>query len=155
MVAEGVEGDAQVLEGLVGEDAEGEERQRDEARHHPGDGHRQVGVARHRRPARGVDDQLVALQGDEHQGEDGDSDGHALDEGRDLAQCLAQDPTVHQGVDDGDGQAHHAHQDVRAGEVRDENVGDVTHLLLPGDDEDQARVANQTHCDHCAVGHDQ
>ena len=153
VVAERVEGDAQVPEGRVGEDVEGEEGQRDEAGHHPGDGHRQVGVARHRHPARRVDDQLVAFQGDEHQGEDGDSDGHALDEGRDLAQGLPEYPAVHQGVDHGDGQAHHTHQDVRAGEVSDENVGDVSHLFLPGDDEDQAGVANQTNSDHRAVGH--
>ena len=112
-------------------------------------------MSHHGLPARGVKDELVAFQGDEHQGEDGNGDGHALDEGRDLAQSLTQDPSVHKGVNDSDGKAHDAHEDVGAGEVGDEDVGDVPHLLLPRDDEDQAGVADEPHRDDGAVGDDQ
>lgn len=106
-------------------------------------------------PSCGVEDELVALQGDQHQGEDGHSDGHALDEGRDLAESLPQDPAVHKGVYDRDGQADDAHEDVGTGEVGDEDVGDVPHLLLLRDDEDQAGVPDEAHRSDGAVGDDQ
>ena len=64
----------------IGEDVEGEEGQGDKAGHQPGEAHGQVGVARGRGPPRRVQDQLVALQGDEHHGEDGHGHRHALDE---------------------------------------------------------------------------
>lgn len=153
MVADG-EGEAQVLEGQ-GEHAVREKRHGDEARHDPGDGHGQVGLAQHGLPSGGVDDELVALHGDEDQGEDGHGHGHALDEGRDLTQSIAQDPAVHQRVDDGDRQANDAHEDVGAGQVDDEDVGDVAHLLVPQDDEHQARVADESDRHDGAVSDDE
>lgn len=154
VVGEGVEGQREVVEGHLGEHVEGEEGERDEASHHPGDGHSQVGVTDHGLPAGGVDDELVALQGDQDHGEDGDGDGHALHEGRELAKRLAEDPVVHQRVDDRDRHAHETHQDVGEGEVGDEDVGDVPHFLLPGNDQDQAGVAHQPDGEHHAVCHD-
>ena len=78
---ERVGGKADVLEGVIGQDVEGKKRQRDEASHQPCQPHRQVGVSCSRGPAGGVKDQLVTLQSDQHQGEDGDGYRHALDEG--------------------------------------------------------------------------
>lgn len=112
-------------------------------------------MTHHRLPARRVDDELVAFQGNKHHGEDGDRDRHALDERRDLAEGLSQDPSVHQGVDDSDWQADDAHEDVGTGEVGDEDVGDVPHLLLPGDDEDKAGVADEADGNHGAVRHNE
>lgn len=112
-------------------------------------------MARGGRPAGGVDDELMPLQRDEDQREDGDRDRHALHKWRDLAQRLTQDPAVHERVDDRHREAHHAHEDVRAGEVGDEDVGDVSHLFLSGYDEDQTSVAHQAHRHNSAVGHDQ
>lgn len=152
MVSEGIEGEANVLERTVGENVEGEERQRDEAGHHPGDGYSQVGVAHHGLPSSGVDDELVALHGYEDKGEDGNRDRDALDKGCDLTECLPQDPAIHQGVDDGDRQAHDAHEDVRDGQVGNEDVGDIPHLLLPCDDKHQAGVTDKANRDQCAVG---
>lgn len=74
---------------------EGQKGQGNETGHYPGDCHRQVGVAHHRLPASGVNDELVALQGDEDHGDDGDRHRHALHEGRELAKRLPQDPAVH------------------------------------------------------------
>lgn len=107
------------------------------------------------RPAGGMDDELMPLQCDEDQREDGDCDGHALHERRDLAQRLTQDPAVHERVDNCYREAYHAHEDVGAGEVGNEDVGDVPHLLLSGYDEDQTSVAHQSHRNNSAVGHDQ
>lgn len=56
-----------------------------------------------------MDDELVALHGDEDKGEDGDGNRNALDEGCELTQRLSKDPLVHQGVNDGDWQAYDAH----------------------------------------------
>lgn len=64
------EGDAQVLE-RQGEHAIRQERHRDQAGHDPGDRHGQVGLAHHRLPSGRVDNELVALHGDEDEGEDG------------------------------------------------------------------------------------
>lgn len=59
----------------------------------------------------------------------------------DLAQGLPQHPTIHQRVDDGDGQTNDAHKDVGARQVGDQDVGDVAQLLLPGNDEHQTCIA--------------
>lgn len=77
---ERVGGKADVLEGVVGQDVERQEGQGDEARHQPGQRHSQVGVSGGGGPAGGMQDQLVALQSDEHQGEDGHRHRHALHE---------------------------------------------------------------------------
>lgn len=78
---ERVGGKADVLEGVIGQDVEGEKRQRDETSQQPRQPHSQVGVSCSRGPAGGVKDQLVTLQSDQHQGEDGDGYRHTLDEG--------------------------------------------------------------------------
>lgn len=78
---ERVGGKADVLEGVIGQDVEGKKRQGDETSHQPRQPHRQVGVSRSGGPASGMKDQLVALQSDQHQGEDRDGYRHALDEG--------------------------------------------------------------------------
>lgn len=67
----GVSGQTDVLEWVISEDVEGEEGQRDEAGHQPRQPHSQVGVSCSRGPAGGVEDQLVTLESDQHQGEDG------------------------------------------------------------------------------------
>lgn len=77
---------ADVLEGVIGQDVEGKKRQGDEASHQPRQPHSQVGVSRSWGPAGGMKDQLVALQSDQHQGEDGDGYRHALDEGGHLVE---------------------------------------------------------------------
>ncbi len=69
---EGVGGQADVLEGVISEDVEGEEGQGDEASDQPREPYSQVGVSGSGGPAGGMEDQLVALQSDQHQGEDGD-----------------------------------------------------------------------------------
>lgn len=148
------QGRAEVLE-RQGEHTVREERHRDKAGHDPDDNHGQVRLAHHGLPPGRVDNELVALQGDEDEGEDGDGDWYTLDEGRELAENFSQDPVVHQGVDDSDRQANHAHQDVGAGQVGDEDVGDVAHLLVPRDDKHQARVPDETHCHNCAVSNDE
>lgn len=81
---ERVGGQADVLEGVISEDVEGQEGQRDEAADQPREPHRKVGVPGRGGPAGGVEDQLVALQSDEHEGEDGHGHRHALDKGRHL-----------------------------------------------------------------------
>lgn len=77
---EGVGGQADVLERVISEDVEGEEGQRDEAGDQPRQPYGQVGVAGSRGPAGGVEDELVTLQSDQHQGEDGNCHWHALNE---------------------------------------------------------------------------
>lgn len=77
-------GQADVLEGVIGEDVEGEEGQRDEASDQPGEPHSQVGVSCSGGPAGGMQDQLVTLQSDQNQREDGNRHRHALNEGRHL-----------------------------------------------------------------------
>lgn len=77
---EGVGGQADVLERVVSEDVKGEEGQRDEAGDQPRQPYSQVGVSGSGGPAGGVEDQLVALQSNQHQGEDGNRHGHALNE---------------------------------------------------------------------------
>lgn len=83
---EGVGGQADVLKGIISEDVEGQEGQRDEAGHQPREPNRQVGVSGGGRPAGGMENQLVALQSDQHQGEDGNCHRHALDKGCHLLQ---------------------------------------------------------------------
>lgn len=67
---ERVGGQADVLERVISEYVEGEERQRDEAGDQPREPYSQVGVAGGGGPAGGMEDQLVTLQSDQHQGED-------------------------------------------------------------------------------------
>lgn len=69
---EGVGGQADVLEGVVSKDVEGEEGQRDEASDQPRQPYGQVGVSGGGRPAGRMQDQLVTLQSNQHQGEDRD-----------------------------------------------------------------------------------
>lgn len=69
---------ADVLEGVIGENVKGEEGQGDEAGNQPREPHSQVRVASSRRPTGGMEDQLVTLQSDEHQGEDRHCHRHAL-----------------------------------------------------------------------------
>lgn len=83
---ERVGGKADVLQGVIGQDVEGKKWQGDETSHQPRQPHRQVGVSRSGGPASGMKDQLVALQSDQHQGEDGDGYWHALDEGGHLVE---------------------------------------------------------------------
>lgn len=56
---------------------------------------------------------------------------------------------VHERVDDGEGEAEDAHQDIREREIADENAGDVGFLPAMGDDADEANVSHQPqhHCD--------
>lgn len=98
-----------------------------------------------------MDNELVALHGNKDEGKDGDGHGDALDEGCEFTEGVSKDPVVHQSVDNGDGQAHNAHEDVGTGQVDDEDVGDVAHLLVPRDDKHQARVPDETHRHDCAV----
>lgn len=72
----------------------------------------------------------------------------------DLTQGLAQHPTVHQSVYDSDRETHNAHEDVRARQVGDQDVGDVAQLLLPGDNEHEACVAQQPDCYNGTVRYD-
>lgn len=73
-----------VLEGVISEDVEGEEGQRDETSHQPCKPYSQVGVSRSGGPAGGMKDQLVTLQSDKHQREDGNCHRHALNKGSHL-----------------------------------------------------------------------
>lgn len=102
-----------------------------------------------------MDNELVALHGDEDKGIDGNANRYALDERRELTESLPQDPVVHQSVDNGDWQADDAHEDVRTRKVHDEDVGNVAHLLVPRDDEHQAGVPDEAHGHDGAVSDDE
>lgn len=77
---------ADVLKGVISEDVEREEGQRDETSHQPCKPYSQVGVSRSGGPAGGMKDQLVTLQSDKDQREDGNGHGHALDKGSHLSE---------------------------------------------------------------------
>ncbi|CAG5920789.1 unnamed protein product [Menidia menidia] len=115
------------------------------------DSNRHIGVPYQRFPSGRVDNELVSLHGNEDQRKHGNANRYALDEGRELTQSFSKDPAVHECVDDSHWQAYDAHQNVRAGQVGDEDVGDIVHLLVPRDDEHQAGVPHQAHRHHRAV----
>lgn len=58
-----------------------------------------------------------------------------------LTQGLSEHPAVHQCVYDGNRETDHTHEDVRAWQVGNQDVGDVAQLLLPGNDEHQPCVS--------------
>lgn len=126
--------------GLVGEELKGEEGRGGEAGQDPDENQRHVGLGHGGLPPGRVDDELVPLQGDEHQREHRHGDRGALDERHQPAQQGAEHPVVHQRVDDGEGEAEDAHQDVGEGQVADENARDVDLLLATGDDAYEAHV---------------
>lgn len=75
------------------------------------------------------------------------SDG--LDQEHQVAHEAAERPPVRaEGVGQREGDAGHAHQHVREGQVADEEVGDIVHLLRAADDVDQKVVAKDAHQHH-------
>lgn len=90
-------------------------------------------------------DGKVAVEGDGHHREDADPDGHALQEGRQLAHGLPVDPVAVDVVAEGDGQTHADHHQVADGEVEEEDIGEGPHVAMPQYDKDDEDIADQPH----------
>lgn len=67
-------------------------------------------------PACGVDDQDEAVDGYGREGQGGEAEGGALDDGNELAEGCAEEPDFRERRDGGDGAGDHGDDDVGAGE---------------------------------------
>lgn len=103
-------------------------------------------------PAPWIDDQLMPFHGNEDQREDRHSDGNTLYERVQLAHCLTKNPVVHQRVDKREGETHDSNKQVWEGKVHNQDVGDISQLLLFQDDDDQGQVSRDPKNDHSSIG---
>ena len=153
----GAHGDAQVDGGylLVAVLPEDGQRRGQHGRDGPGEGHDEEAGAPGEPLAQVEDDAAVALQRDDGHGQDGHVHAESLGVGHHVAQHGAELPLVQQRVDQGEGQAQGVHQQVRQGQVGDEEVGDGAHVLVADDHVDDQRVPQQPQEDDERVGQDQ
>lgn len=119
-------------------------RQGDQQRDHP-DAHddRQAHLDLHARMER-IEDHEEPVDGYARQRERADVHADRLGVGHQVAQGLAEDPAVEEGVQGGEGHGQHAQQHVAEREIGDEEIGDGVHLPVPPDDEDHQHVAEYT-----------
>lgn len=83
------------------------------------------------------------------EGENGHVYSDGLDQEHQIAHEAPKRPPVRvEGVGQREGNAGHAHQHVREGQIADEEVGDVVHLPRAADDVDQKVVAKDAHQQH-------
>ena len=75
----------------------------------------------------GVADDDEPVEGDDGHGHGGDVDGDALGHGEERAEDFTEQPLAGEGLDGGEGDREAAHEDVSAGQARDEKVGGVLH----------------------------
>lgn len=95
-------------------------------------------------PAHGSHDGVVPLHAESGEREDGHSDRDVLRSLRELADVLPPRPRLER-VDDGDeGDAGHDHQQISQGEAEDVDVGDVPHLAVSEEDQDEGAVADHS-----------
>lgn len=150
-------GDAQVdrrdlLVAVLPEDGQ---RGRQDGGRRPSERHDEEAGAPRQPLAQVEDDAAVALQGDDGQGEDGHVDAQGLSEGHHVAQHGPELPLVQQGVYQGEGQAERVHQQVRQGQVSDEEVGHRPHVPVADDHVDHEGVPQQPQQDDQGVRRDQ
>lgn len=99
---------------------------------------------RGRVPAHGPHDGVVPLHAESGQREDGHSDRDVLRRLRELTDVLAPRPRLGR-VDDGDeGDAGQDHQQISQGEAEDVDVGNVPHLTVSEEDQDQGSIADHS-----------
>lgn len=133
----------QIVIRLICEQLKGQERCGGEAGKNPNENDHHVGLRNAWLPPGGVDDELMSFQSDEHQRQHGNGHRNTLDEWHQAAQQRPKHPVVHEGVNDGEGEAEDTHQNIREREIADENAGDVDFLPAMGDDADEADVPHQ------------
>ena len=99
----------------------------------------------------GVADDDEPVEGDDGHGHGGDVDGDALGHGEERAEDFTEQPLAGEGLDGGEGDREAAHEDVRTGQARDEQVGRVLHWLVLEDDVGNQKVAKDANQEDGAV----
>ena len=101
-------------------------------------------------------DRPVPVDADADQRERAEEDGDRLRVADERAERAAERPVLEEDVgDEGERDANGRHQDVGAGEVHDEPVGDRSHASVGGDDGDDDRIAAYRYDDDGQVDGDQ
>ena len=131
-----------VLDDGVGQDA-GDVTYQDDKPHQECD-HPRVTFVTNRHGTDGMDDGQVAVQGHEHQGVDGTVSSHIDDILVDLTPDHAEWPQRHSIDGSGERDTDQDEQQVRHGQVQDQDVGGVAHLLIEDDHDEDEHVSNET-----------
>lgn len=70
-----------------------------------------------------------------------------------MTKGFAEDPTVHESVEGGEGHGQHAEQHVAQREIRDEEIGDGVHLAVSPDDKHHEHVTEYAEHEYNDVEH--